>query len=336
MLRRPRPILSRMGHLRTNSWVRIGLVVVAVGFCAYGLAVQRAQVTAALRHLHWYSVVGAVGCALAGVGFMMLAWRSMLADLGSPLGLRAASRVMFVSQLGKYVPGVVWAFAAQLELARDHGVPRRRSATATVVAMAVTVVTGLIMAAVTLPLTSRGAASHYWWILACAPLILIALYPPLLGAVLDKLLSVVRLPRLERRVSLPGLARCVGLSALGWICYALQLWLLVADITGRGAGVALLSAGAYALAWAVGFLLVIFPSGVGPRELALIAALSPIMPRGSALVIAIVSRLVMTAADLIWAGFGLAFGRGRSTAPLAETTSKPNGCREQRHRLERR
>ena len=32
---------------------------------------------------------------------MMLAWRALLADLGSPLPLPAAIRVMFIGQLGK-------------------------------------------------------------------------------------------------------------------------------------------------------------------------------------------------------------------------------------------
>ena len=155
--------------------------------------------------------------------------------------------------------------------------------------------------------------------LACAPLLLLSLYPALMGAVLDFVLKLARQPPLARRVSLPGLARCLGWATLGWACFGLQLWLLVADVSGRGAGVLLLSVGAYALAWSVGFLLVIFPSGVGPRELALIAALAPVMPRGSALVVAIVSRLVMTVCDLAWAGIGLALGRARTepsgTAP---------------------
>ncbi len=104
-------------------------------------------------------------------------------------------------------------------------------------------------------------------------------------------------------------------------------------MTGRGVGVLLLSAGAYALAWSVGFVLIIFPSGVGPRELALIAALAPVMSRGSALVIAIVSRLVMTIGDLAWAGLGLALGRGGRTAPAGgQPTSQQNGCREPHQR----
>ncbi|HUK68634.1 MAG TPA: lysylphosphatidylglycerol synthase transmembrane domain-containing protein [Streptosporangiaceae bacterium] len=316
MPRHPRNLTSLRtpAQLRTSPWVRLGLVALAVGFCAYGLVAQRAEVATALRHLHWYSVALAILAAIAGLGFMMLAWRSLLADLGSPIRLRPATRVMFIGQLGKYVPGMVWAFAAQVELAREYNVPRKRSASATAVGMAVTLATGLLVAAIALPLTSHSAASHYWWLLACAPLLLVALYPPLLGAALDFALKLARQPPLERRVSMPGLIRCVGWTALGWACYGLQLWLLVADVSGHG-GVVLLSVGAYALAWSVGFLLVIFPSGVGPRELALIAALAPVLPRGSALVVAIVSRLVMTTGDLAWAGIALALGRDRAAPP---------------------
>jgi len=312
--------LRTLTRVRASPWLRLGLVALAVGFCVYGLIAQGSEVTAALRHLHWYSVVGAVLAAMAGLGFMMAAWRSLLADLGSPLRLRPATKIMFVGQLGKYVPGMVWAFAAQVELAREHNVPRRRSASATAITVAITLATGLIVAAVTLPLTSHSAARHYWWVLACAPLLLACLYPPVLGAALDLVLKLARQPPLERRVSLPGLARALGWTTLGWACYGLQLWPLVADVSGRGAGVLLLSVGAYALAWSVGFVLVIFPSGVGPRELALIAALAPVLPRGSALVVAIVSRLVMTVCDLAWAGIGLAAGRHAGSAP-PETTS---------------
>ena len=136
---------------------------------------------AALHHLAWYSVAGAAIAVIAGLGCMMLAWRALLADLGSPLPLRPAARILFVAQLGKYVPGAVWAMAAQVELARAYEVPRRRSASATVVAMLITLATGLLVAAVALPLSSGAAARHYWWALALAPPALIALYPPVMG-----------------------------------------------------------------------------------------------------------------------------------------------------------
>jgi Lysylphosphatidylglycerol synthase TM region len=298
-----------LNRLRASPLVRTGLLVVVLGCCGYGLFTDWPQVQAALGRLHWYSVAGAALASIAGAGCMMLAWRELLADLGSRLAVPAAIRTMFVAQLGKYLPGAVWAFAAQVEIGRDYRVPPRRGATAVMVTLAVTLGVALMMATVALPLTSARAARHYWWALAIIPLIMVVLWPPVLGRVADRVLILARSQPLERRPSARGLARALAWTVLGWLLWGVQAWVLVKDLTGRGTQVFLLAAGAYALAWAAGILLVVFPGGIGPRELALVVALAPVLPRGAALVIALVSRLVMTASDLVWGGTGLAIGR---------------------------
>ena len=80
----------------------------------------------ALGRLHWYSIAGALAAAMASAGCMMLAWRRLLADLGSRLPVKVAAQVTFMAQMGKYVPGAIWSFAAQVELGHDYHVPRRR------------------------------------------------------------------------------------------------------------------------------------------------------------------------------------------------------------------
>ncbi|MGH3409780.1 MAG: lysylphosphatidylglycerol synthase transmembrane domain-containing protein [Streptosporangiaceae bacterium] len=298
-------------RLRESPWLRAGLLVVAAGLAVYGLASHPAQVHAALARLAALDVAAAALCVIAGLGCMMMAWRALLTDLGSKLPLPAAVRVMFVGQLAKYVPGAVWAVAAQVELARDYHVPRRRSATASLVSMAVTLVVALIAAGLTLPLVSANAARHYWWVLALIPLAVACLYPAVIKFGLDLVLKVARRPPLEKAISLPGMARALAWAALGWLCYGAQAWFLIREFAPRGPHVLALSLGGYALAWAVGFLIIFFPGGIGPREVALVAVLAPVMPTGSALVVALASRVVTTAGDLIWAGAGLLIGRAR-------------------------
>jgi glycosyltransferase 2 family protein len=308
--------------LTRSRWLRGSLLLLAAGLAVYGLASQWTQVHAALAQLTWYDVAGAALCAVAGLGCMMLAWRALLADLGSPLRLPAAIRVMFVGQLGKYVPGAVWAVAAQVELARDYDVPRRRSGTASLVGMAVTLVVGLVAAGVTLPLTSGHAVRQYWWVLACTPLVAICLYPKIVKFGLDLALRVLRRPPLDGSVSGPGMARALGLTVLGWLWYGAHAWFLIRVFAGDAPHVFALSLGAYALAWAVGFLIIFFPGGIGPRELALIAVLAPVMPSASALVVALASRVVMTLGDLVWAGAGLLIGRARRPSRPAEPADR--------------
>jgi uncharacterized membrane protein YbhN (UPF0104 family) len=309
---------SRVTRLRESPWLRTGLVAVAAGLAVYGLASQWTQVHADLAKLNGGEVAGAALCVIAGLGCMLMAWRALLADLGSPLPLPAAIRVMFIGQLGKYVPGAVWALAAQVELARDYDVPRRRSATASLVGMATTLVVGLVVAGVMLPLTSASAARHYWWVLAITPLAVACLYPKIIKSGLDLVLKAVHRPPLEKSVSVGGMARALAWTTLGWLCYGAHAWLLISEFAGHGAHVLALSLGAYALAWSVGFLIIFFPGGIGPREIALVAVLAPVMPSASALVVALSSRVVMTIGDLAWAGLGLAIGRRRTPRRPAE------------------
>ena len=224
-----------MSDLTRSPWLRAALLAVAAGLAVYGLVSQWPQVHAALAQLDGWDVAGAVVSAIAGLGCMMLAWRALLADLGSPLPLPAAIRVMFVGQLGKYVPGAVWAVAAQVELARDYAVPRRRSATASLVSMAVTLVVGLVAAGVTLPLTSAHAVRQYWWVLAVTPLAAACLYPPVIKFGLDRVLRVLGRAPLEGSVSRGGMVRALGWTTLGWLCYGAHAWFLISVFAGKGA-----------------------------------------------------------------------------------------------------
>ncbi|MFC4561997.1 lysylphosphatidylglycerol synthase transmembrane domain-containing protein [Nocardiopsis mangrovi] len=313
-----------LSRLRTDRWVRLVVVLVVLGCAGYALHSRWSEAREALAALSPWLVAGSVAAALAGLGAQMLAWRAILADLGSPLPLPTAARVMFVGQLGKYLPGSVWAFVAQVELARDHEVARQRGITATVLAVAVTLTVNLAVAAATLPFTSEDAARRWWWALAVAPVLLAALHPRVLTPVIH---AAVRLARRSRtvpdeeleRVSGRGMAAAVGWSVAAWVPLSLSIWLLVAGVDdgARGPGALAASAGAYALAWTLGVLVVIAPAGLGIRELVLVVALAPLIDPGSALIVAALSRLVTTLGDILWAGAALLATRSAAASPPA-------------------
>ncbi|MGD0705084.1 MAG: lysylphosphatidylglycerol synthase domain-containing protein [Trebonia sp.] len=299
-----------LSRLVSNPWTRVGLLVTFLACCGYGLYAAWPQAAVALARLHWYSVTLSLTAAMAGAWCMMLAWRAILTDLGSPLPLGKAARVCFVAQLGKYVPGAVWAFAAQVELGHDAGVPRRRGAAAVAVSLAVAVGAGLAVAGLILPLASPDVTRHFWWVLTAVPVIALGLCPPVLSRLINRVLTLTARPPLEREPSWGGLARALGWTVLGWLAFGGQVWLLLAGMTDRGAVDLPLATGGYALAFAAGLLLVVFPNGIGAREIILIAVLAPVVPHGTALAIALAARLLTTASDLLWGFFGLML-RGR-------------------------
>jgi hypothetical protein len=305
----PRNLERVLRHLWTSRVLRGGFVVLAVALLTYALVSQWDKAAEALASLSWWSVSLAAIAGVVAPGGAMLAWRVLLADLGSPLPLSAAVRVMFLGQLGKYLPGGVWQVVATMELGRDHAAPRKRTFTATVLGMAVTLASGLALLAVALPLTSAQATRDYWWTLALVPIAVAALHPRLLTGALNLALRLARRDPLERSVRVAALGRAVCWTAAGWLLLDIQAWLLVTDVHHGGLADFLPAAAAYMLAWVVGFLTVFAPGGIGTREVAMAAALAPLMSWPQALVIATVSRLIATVADLAWAGLAFLLGR---------------------------
>ncbi|WP_433176014.1 lysylphosphatidylglycerol synthase transmembrane domain-containing protein [Actinoallomurus sp. CA-150999] len=310
-----------ISRLRASRLARIALVVVALGFCGYGLFSQWDDTRRAVTQLSWPYVGAALLAGVLGLGTWMLAWRRLLSGLGSPLPLRAAVRVYFVSQLGKYIPGSVWALVAQMELAKEHHVPRERGASAGVLSMATTISTGCAVATVTLPFTSPDATRRYWWLLVLAPIFLAMLHPRVLAFALNRALRLARRQPLARTAGLGTMAVSVAWTALGWLLFGAHTWLLVRAAGGHGL---FLATGAYALAFTAGFIIVIAPGGVGVREAALTVTLGPVLPAaGAPLVVALASRVVLTVADLAWAGAAVLLGTRHPV--IVEDDAEPVG-----------
>jgi glycosyltransferase 2 family protein len=294
-------------RLAGSKPVRWGFVAAAVGLGGYAIASDWANVQAGLSKLGFVAVAGAFGCVLVNLLFQMQVYRVLLAALGSPLAPRPAAQILFVGQLGKYLPGSVWPVLAQMELGAAHRVPRTRSASATILTMLLALLTGILVALVMLPF--GGNAASEWWVFLFAPVIGVCLYPRVLNRILDWLLRVARRPALERPLTGRAVAVALAWSTGAWVCFGLQIWLLGMRLGLSGGSGLLLAIGAFAFAWCAGFLVVFAPAGAGVREVVLIAVLVAVMSRGDATAVALVSRILLTAGDLVCAGLAAWFAR---------------------------
>ncbi|WP_188191223.1 lysylphosphatidylglycerol synthase transmembrane domain-containing protein [Nonomuraea sp. SYSU D8015] len=282
--------------------LRIVLALVAVGFLGYGLAQNWEETTGAVAAMSPWAVLGAFAAVLLGQFFMLVAWREILAGLGTRVPLRTAGRIMFVGQLGKYIPGAVWAYAAMMDLGRDHGSPPRRTFATISLGLVINIGVAISIAAATL--WTLDAVRQAWYLVLLVPVIILCLHPKVLAWGLNLALRVARREPLES--VLPGrtVVVAVAWTALGWFVYGIHIWLL----SGRP-DLYVIATGAYAFAWATGILTVVVPAGVGIREGALVLVLAPVIGPGPALAVAIVSRLAFTLADAAAAGISFLLGR---------------------------
>jgi len=300
---------------RQRVWARIAFLVVVVLVFVVALHARWHDVQGSLDKLSVFDIVMATVFGFGNIFTSMLGWRTLLRDIGSPLSLPAAMRIFFVGQLGKYLPGSVWTVVAQADLGRDHAIPPRRTVAVSVVAMGVSLSAALGIAALTLPLVSPSAFVHYWWVMLLLPLLVIGLMPSMVDRLTHLLLRVLRREPPDHEFTWRGVVRALGWYTASWVSVGLQVYVLAVVLHAPSGKALALSMGGTALAFAAGFVAIFVPAGAIVREAVLVAVLAPVLKSGPALVIAVVSRLVATVGDGVWAAVGFALARHRGLHP---------------------
>ena len=301
---------------------------------AWSVLNQWSQVRATWLNLAWESIALSLLAALAGMLANTLAWRAAAEDLEHRVPVPAALRICLVGQLGKYIPGSVWAYVLQMELAKRAGLPRARAFLATLVAVGLGVAAALGLGLLSLPslhAATNAADSTYadavrvalYIVAILFPIALVCAFPQVLTRLVQLALRLLRRPPLKHKLTWPGVLRVIAWSALGYALFGVHLWLLANAQAAPGVKGLLLSIGSFAIAMTVGMFAFLAPSGLGVREAVLVAALAPFLSdaggTGAAMGIALASRLIFTITDVLAAGTAAVFGirqLRRSPVPL--------------------
>ncbi len=290
----------RAGGLRRA----FGPLRVVIGIALFALVVLAVvdtwdNVRETLRRISPYELVLAEALVLVGLGGSALTWRVAARELGSTVRVAAASKIYFLGQLAKYLPGSIWVLPIQMELGKRGGVPRARALAASVMAIGFNLVTGLAIGMLVVPSVMGAGAWRVVTLLALLLVGCVAISPPVLTYLLDRGFRAVRRPQLERDVSWSGVVRAGSFSIASWASYGASLWVLAVGV-GAPAGESLpLCIAGFALAMTVGVLVVVAPSGIGIREAIIVAVLAPVLDGPEALAVALVARLLFTLADLV-------------------------------------
>lgn len=301
-------VLTRVSGHSATRWV---FGIVAFALSAWALVSQWTEVLSGLGRIGVGRTILSAPGMLVGLVFGMLSWRTLMRAMGSQLPVVDAGSMYFLGQIGKYVPGSLWPLAAQMELGKHYSIPRGRSMTSILLALCVSLTSGVAVVLCALPLLDTGTAQQSIWLVAVLPVLLAVLYPPLLWRVLQ------RVPRLGPSLELGptprvrDIAQASLLSILGWLAYGVHVWVLTTGFGPEYVGWkdVLISASAYALAWVAGLLFFVLPAGAGARDLSLVVALSVVLPSHDGVAVAVLSRAVSVVCDVALAGLSAAHVR---------------------------
>lgn len=316
---------------RKNRWLAaakvlfrlVVLALVAVGIwhtVVKGLAELQAR-QFSLSHLNPWWLTASGLAYLAGSLPCWLFWHRTLWAMGQRPTRRESLRAFFIGHLGKYVPGKAMVVILRTGLVRSDRVD-------TTVAVASVFVETLTMMAVGAFVAAAILAVQYYeqgqlLLLAIGLMVCVGgpTVPPIFRRVVRFLGARRFNPEIDR--ALAGLD--YRLMAYGWVTVAagwavLGLSLMAtlrAMPDARAAGVTFadwpLATACYALALLAGFLSML-PGGLGAREYVLMALLAQPFGEGTALVSAVLVRLMTLAAEAAFAAVLYPLPRGELPA----------------------
>jgi glycosyltransferase 2 family protein len=300
-------------------------LLLVVGGVAIGIALVRAWNDSRSGDLvpSWSALL--ISLALLGVSFTGVAWGWVSLFPRSADRIQLA-RAVYLSQLGKYVPGGVWQPSSQVALARSAGVTLADAAVAFPVSMIAVIAAAAATAGVLLILPGTPLSGGMRVLVGLGPLVLVILHRSWMAKALE--LARRRVKRIPDHAVLPRQTQIYVATAWQFVAVlgqGLSFAWLIHDLDGS---VGLIPAtGAFALAWVVGFVAVPVPAGLGLREAVLVGVLGGITGTPTIIAAAVAHRLVNIACEILVIAANRVHiawhtRRTRGTKPVAVEPSK--------------
>jgi uncharacterized membrane protein YbhN (UPF0104 family) len=307
----PKSLLRRWGFLAAQ--------LVAFGAIIWFLVRQGQHYAEPLRHLHVEFAWGALllASALTASMYLMLVWtwRNSMSWWGPTFTYRDASRIWFASNLARFVPGGIWQFAGIATMAAKRGISAVAANGAAILQQVVIIVAGLALTLGLAPDLLGPGIAH----------VIPAGMAPTIG-VLITLLFALAFPRFAKALGqraekiaghslqwptppTRGFALYVVMIMAMWLVYGVAFWLFGRALFGSAGPALGPSIAIYTAAYVAGIIAIIAPGGLGVREAALTAALTPVIGGEKALVMALASRLWLLAVEVVTASLVLALVR---------------------------
>ncbi|MEL6683464.1 MAG: hypothetical protein AAFQ09_12620 [Pseudomonadota bacterium] len=271
--------------------LRTGLTIAALVWIASYFVSNRTAIFEGLSAFRTETIAAAMAIVLIGLVPGAWAWQQLLARKIPVVGTARGIRVYLRSSMGKYTPGGALAFAIQHRHLSEQGVSLGDIVRVFVgTALAACLAAGLLGLPAMFALL--GIAPNALWI-GCATIVAVT--------TVSALLWYGRWPLVEPLLSQFGIPDprtffvTTTIMTIAWSVTAIHLAILGAN---TDASFAFLIS-AYALSAIVGIVFAILPGAFGVRDGALVIILATTVPMQDALVLALLSRSMIVAGDVL-------------------------------------
>jgi len=291
--------------------IKTALTVVVVYFAANQLLLHWEEVLS----YHWeidplLMIVSVVAHLLTFV-VLTLVWQVLMGGFGFDVPFPAAFKISYIAGLARYIPGRIWPMFGMVYYAKQARLDPKATVASWGVALLYGFPTSFLVALLSVAIhpefmkaTQTSVYSTGVWILTSLTVVMsvVLIFAPQTSLVLlNWALRLVGRPEVNLRLDKTVALKVYFGYFFGWICYGISFWLFLKSIDTHAALPVTAGVGSFVLAYQIGYLTLFSPGGLGTRELALTAMLSPFLG-GIAAGVAVASRLWSLCVEIVAAG----------------------------------
>ncbi|MDQ7798801.1 MAG: lysylphosphatidylglycerol synthase transmembrane domain-containing protein [Candidatus Edwardsbacteria bacterium] len=237
------------------------------------------------------------------------AWRNILKSLGHEIKWTKAFWTVSGSHLAKFIPGHVLALGGRIWLCRREKIPESISATGIIIEMVVQLAASIFVFFLSLSYYRSHLPLVIFLISGLIFVLLMAIvHPKVLPRVWKYVPKIGRLAQPDITYKYQGIFSLLFIYIIAWSLQGITIFILTKSLyPGIGTSGLMPAIGAYGGAYALGFVSIITPGGLGVREGILSFLLKFYIPAPVAVIVAVLSRLCFTLFDVLMTLFSLKF-----------------------------
>jgi hypothetical protein len=285
------------------KWLWLLLVLAAAGYYFYR---NQDQVVNLINQLSAWRIVLSLVLLIIGKMFLVrLVQFSVNSEGWHPKYIETIG-IYGLSSLGKYIPGGVWHFVGRFGIYKVNGLSGKASTRAMILeniwllgSAVATGVIGVFLTRFDLIAGLLNLPNHQWLAILFTVLAL--------GLWIGVLMIVHKTMRRHTAENIPSVFVIAGIGLLLWTFIGGSFFVM---FNGFHLSTAPLFIGGYAVSWAVGYIAVFAPGGLGVREAALAFVFSNIASVEMIAVYAAMNRIIWVIAEVLFGLVGMVQKQG--------------------------
>jgi uncharacterized membrane protein YbhN (UPF0104 family) len=299
----------------SRAWVSLAVKTALTAVVVYFAAKQLLSHWEEVATYHWEinPLLMAISVLAHLMTFVVLTvvWRILMRGFGFEVPFPAAFKISYIAGLARYIPGRIWPMFGMVYYAKQARLDPKATVASWGVALLYGFPTSFLVALLSVaihPEFLQSAETSVYstgvWLLTGLTVVMsiVLIFAPQASLVLlNWALRLVRRPEVSLRLDKTVALKVYFGYFFGWICYGISFWLFLKSIDTHAALPATAGVGSFVLAYQIGYLTLFSPGGLGTRELALTAMLTPFLG-GIAAGVAVASRLWSLCVEIVAAG----------------------------------